>query len=352
MQLANLRGVYEAQGPFATVYLEARSPAADAEDQLRLRWQDLRSQLADAGTPDAALTALDESVTRPAATEVHNEGRVLVADQTRVILEEHFDAAQGSGDLATVGEPAQLGDYVRHRLGAARMLVVIADQQQAVIRRLVVSGDELLASDAEESVQGTSSESVHKPRQGALSHKQIQRSADEAATQNIRDISERVATIADSWNPDVIVVAGESQGRRGLHEELPKALQELTVEAETGGGIPSGSADEGTEQALRDELTVIARRVVIARGKDSTDRYGEATGHGRSAEGTDEIQAALRLGAVDTLLLRQDERAEGEDQLLADAAGVGASVGLISSPVSGAVAAVLRYEAPVQDVAD
>ncbi|EXF26225.1 hypothetical protein BG28_01370 [Nesterenkonia sp. AN1] len=352
MQLTNLRGVYEAQGPFATVYLEARSPAADAEDQLRLRWQDLRAQLADAGTPDVALTELDEAVTGPAPTEVHTEGRVLVADQTRVVLNEHFDAAQGSGDLATVGEPPQLGDYVRHRLGAARMLVVIADQQQALIRRLVVSGEELLASAQEESVQGSSVESVHKPRQGALSHKQIQRSADEAATQNIRDITQRVAKIADSWNPDVIVVAGETQGRRALHEELPKALQELAVEAETGGGIPAGNADEGTEQALRDELTVIARRVVIQRGNEQTDRYGEATGHGRSAEGVEEIRAAIRLGAVDTLLLRQDERAEGEDQLLADASASGASFGLVGAPVSDAVAAVLRYEAPVQDVAD
>lgn len=351
MQLTSLRGVYEAQGPFATVYLEARSPAADAEDQLRLRWQDLRSQLADAGTPDAALTALDESIIGPPAPEVHTEGRVLVADQERVVLEEHFDAVQGSGDLATVGEPPQLGDYVRHRLGAARMLVVIADQKQATIRRLVVSGDELLASDAEESVQGSSDESVHKPREGALSHKRIQRSADEAAARNIRDISERVAKIADSWNPDVIVVAGETQGRRALHEELPKALQELTVEAETGGGIPSDSADEGTEQALRDELSVIARRIVIQRSKDQTERYGEASGHGRSAEGAEEVRAAIRLGAVDTLLLRQHERAEAEDQLLADAAAVGASVGLITSQVSGAVAAVLRYEAPVQDVA-
>lgn len=352
MQLTTLRGVYEAQGPFATVYLEARSPAADADDQLRLRWQDLRSQLADAGTPDVALTALDEALAEATPTEVHAEGRVLVADQTRVVLNEHFDAAQGSGDLAVVGEPPQLGDYVRHRLGSARMLVAIADQQQAVIRRLVVAGDELLASGSEESVEGSSVESVHKPREGALSHKQIQRSADEAAIQNIRDISARVSKVAESWNPDVIVIAGEGQGRRTLHEELPKALQELTVEADAGGGIPSGHGDEGTEQSLSDELTVIARRVVIQRGKDQTERYGEALGHGRSAEGAEAIRAAVRLGAVETLLLRQQEKATDEDELLAAAASVGASVGILGTPAEDSVAAILRYEAPVEDVAD
>ncbi|GAA1146299.1 hypothetical protein [Nesterenkonia lutea] len=352
MQLTTLRGVYEAQGPFATVYLEARSPAADAEDQLRLRWQDLRSQLADAGTPEPALTALDEALAEATPTEVHAEGRVLVADQTRVVLNEHFDAAQGSGDLAVVGEPPQLGDYVRQRLGAVRMLVAIADQKQAVIRRLVVAGEELLASGAEESVQGSSVESVHKPREGALSHKQIQRTADEAAAQNIRDISARVAKIADSWHPDVIVIAGETQGRRGLHEELPKALQDSTVEAESGGGIPSGHADEGTEQALSEELTVIARRVVIQRSKDQTDRYGEAHGHGRAAEGAEAVRAAVRLGAVETLLLRQHEKATDEDELLAAAAGVGASVGLLGTSAEDSVAAILRYEAPIEDVAD
>ena len=345
MQLTTLRGVYEAQGPFATVYLEARSPASDAEDQLRLRWQDLRSQLAEAGTPDAALTALDEALASAPATAVHTEGRVLVADQTRVVLDEHFDAAQGSGDLATVGEPAQLGDYVRHRLGAARMLVAVADQQQAVIRRLVVVGSDLLASGAEESIEGSSVESVHAPRQ-------IQGPAEEAAAQNVRDISARVAKIADSWNPDVIVIAGEAQGRRALHEELPKALQELTLESEAGGGIPAGHADQGTEQALSEDLTVIARRVVIQRGKDHTERYGEAQGHGRTAEGSEAIRAAVRLGAVDTLLLPQQGHAEDEDELLAAAASVGASVGILGASAQDSVAAILRYEAPVEDVTD
>ncbi|MCH8565777.1 hypothetical protein LTH96_08615 [Nesterenkonia sp. LB17] len=351
MQLSTLRGVYEAEGPFATVYLEARSPSAEAANEIRLRWHDLRSQLAHAGTSEAALTSLDEALASAKAQEVQAEGRVLVADRSRVVLEERFDAAQETGDLAVLAEPPQLGAYIRHRLAAARMLVAIADQKQAVIRRLVVTGDDLLDAGSEETVRG-SVESVHKPREGAMSHKRIQRSADEAAARNIRDIAAGVAEIADSWRPDVIVVAGEIQGRRALHEELPHALRKLTVEAETGGGIPSGSADEGTEEALREELSVIARRVVIRRADEQTERLGEARGKGRSAEDPEAIRAALRLGAVETLLLRPRERDPEEDELLAGAAGVGASVGILGTQAQGSVAAILRYEVPFEDLTD
>lgn len=55
MQLETLRKLYDHQGPFATVYLESRSPAADAEHQLQLRWDDVRHQLAAAGAPDLSL---------------------------------------------------------------------------------------------------------------------------------------------------------------------------------------------------------------------------------------------------------------------------------------------------------
>ena len=42
MNYSHLRTVYEKGGPYATVYLEGRSPSADAGTQIRLRWEELR----------------------------------------------------------------------------------------------------------------------------------------------------------------------------------------------------------------------------------------------------------------------------------------------------------------------
>lgn len=58
MDLSRLRPVYEHDGPFSTVYFERRGPGADAGEQIRLRWQQLREVLESA----FAALAFTESV--------------------------------------------------------------------------------------------------------------------------------------------------------------------------------------------------------------------------------------------------------------------------------------------------
>lgn len=350
IELSRFRPVYEAEGPFATVYLEARDPSEDAGDQVRLRWDAMKSELADAGAHEEAIRSLEDSILIENITEVQAEGRVLVANRDGLLLEEHWDAALGSGDRAVLGEPAELGAYIRERIRSVRALVAVADQEGAVIRRLVLTSSEVLHEGDEESVSGSAVESVHKPREGALSHKQIQRTADEAAKQNIRDVVERLSTVANRWQPDVLVLAGEVQGRKRLHEELPKDLQGIAREVDSGGGIPSGSADSGAEKSLIEDISGLARDIVIRRAQEETGRFQELKAAGRAVEGAEEIRKAITLGAVQTLLLRYDSRAEGEDELLCDAASVDAQVGLVGVGVKDNAAATLRYEAPVDQV--
>lgn len=40
VELDEVRSLYEGRPPFATVYLEARSPAEDSPQQVRLRWEE------------------------------------------------------------------------------------------------------------------------------------------------------------------------------------------------------------------------------------------------------------------------------------------------------------------------
>lgn len=350
IELSRFRPVYEAQGPFATVYLEARDPSEDAADQVRLRWDALKRELSDAGAHEQAVAALEDALLIENITEVQAEGRVLVANQDGLLLEEHWDAALGSGDYAVLGEPAELGSYIRERLRSVRALVAVADQEGAVLRRFVLTSSEVLHEGAEESVSGSAVESVHKPREGALSHKQIQRTADEAAKQNIRDVVERLSSVANRWQPDVVVIAGEVQGRKRLQEELPDDLKAIAEEVESGGGIPSGSADSGAEDSLVEDLGAVAREIAIVRAQQQTDRFHELQAAGRAVEGAEEIRKAVQLGAVETLLLRYGTRGDDENELLRQAAGVDAQVGLVGASVSGDIAATLRYEAPVDQV--
>lgn len=346
VQLATLRHIYDTQEPLATVYMQALPVSADAEHEVRLRWDALRRQLADAGAHQEALDALDETIMDTEAFgAVQAEGRVLVAGSSGLLLDEDFDATGEEGDQAVLAPVAQLGDYLRQRLRSVRALVVLVDQKQATIRREIFTSNEVLDTGSETHVEGSADESVHKPREGALHHRKIQQRADDAAAMNIRDVSEALRKITDRWKPDLIAVAGEVQGRKLLLDELRTPLAEIAYEVESG-----GSADAGAEQALADELTNLARRVAVERASEQTERFGTAEGNGLAVQGAENVRRAIELGAVETLLLRYAQLAEDEDELLRAAADVDASVALVGTSVTDNVAAVLRYEAPVDQM--
>ena len=351
MQLATLRHIYDAEEPLATVYLQSQSVTADVEHEVRLRWDALRQQLADAGAHQQMLDSLDEAIlnTEDFGT-IQAEGRVLVADRTGLLLEKEFDASQEAGDRAVLGPVAQLGDYLRQRLRAVRALVVLVDKEQALLRREVFTSSDVLDSGAETHVEGSAYESVHKVREGFLHHRRMQQRADDAAVLNIRDVTESVRSAVARWTPDVIAVAGESQGRKLLLEELPTDLADMAREVEAGGGIPSGSADSGAEESLSEELATLARKITIDRASEQTERFGTAEGNGLAVQGAENVFRAVRLGAVDTLLLRYSQPAKDEDELLRAAASVDASVALVGTNVTDHAAAVLRYQAPIEEL--
>lgn len=350
MQLNTLRNIYEAQAPFATVYLQAQSASANAEQEVRLRWDALRKQLAEAGAHDRTLAALDDAVLGEDPGAVQTEGRVLVANRTGLLLAEDFDATRDGGDHAVLGEPPALGDYIRQRARSVKALVVLVDKERATVRRDVFTSTAVLDAGAESSVEGSATETVNKPREGAEHHRRMQQRADEAAWLNIRDISEHVRKTAQRWRPDAVLVAGEVQGRKLLLDELPTELSEIAHEVETGGGIPNDSGDEGAHEALAQALQDTAREITITRTKELTERFGDARANGLAVEGAEDIRRAAQLGAIETLLLRYDSEAAEEDQLLQAAARVDAAVALVGASVTDNAAAILRYEAPVDQM--
>lgn len=260
-----------------------------------------------------------------------------------------------AGKVALIlGEPARLGDYLRQRMRAARMLVVIADQEQAVLRRLTLTAGGVQDAETEQRVEGSAIESVHKPRGNWLSHSNAQNSADEAAKRNIRDVVEQVTGVVRSWKPDVLVAAGETKGRKLLLDELPKEVEHLVEEVSSGGGIPTDSADAGGEESLENDLADLARKLLIEQARSTTERFREAKAGDLAVEGVEDLRRALQLGAVDTLLLPYDQRAGGdaltEDQLIAEATGTDAEIALVGGPITDEVAALLRYKAPVDQL--
>lgn len=345
MQLNELRRVYNGQGPFITVYLEGRSPAEDSPHQVRLRWEELRRRLSEEGATDSVLASLDDAVLAEEPGEIQSNGRVLVADATSVVLDEAWDAALGAGDAAHLGNEPELGAFVREQARSVRLLVAIADQHGAVVRQVVVTQSTTAETQAEDHVGDASEdpESVHKPREGALSHKNIQRRADEVVKQNLREVADHLDAVAKAWKPDLVVLAGGVEGRTALRNELPPALQDHFTETDAG-----GVDDDGAEEALANELHRLAEDLSTGAAQQRAEQFGTAQAHGLAVEGADRTSKALEMAAVETLLLEYDRSAAREAEVLAASVRTNAEAALIDSQVEDGIAAILRFEVPDQ----
>lgn len=344
VDLTTLRPLYETEGPFATVYLEGRSPGDDASQQVRLRWQGLRGQLHEAGADAATLGAVERRVLDSTPGEMQTDGRVLVAAGGSVLLEEHWDAALGTGDRAHWGDDPEVGAWVREQDRAVRMLVAIVDQTSAVVRHEVVAEEHALQDGGEERVTGSSIEDVHQPREGALAHRTFQRRAEEAVQQNARDIAAHLESAARSFAPDVLVLAGETQGRAAVSDALSEKLRSLCTQVERG-----GTDDDRAEEVLADELRDLAARATERRMSESADRLAQARAHELAVTGHDRVAVAARMGAVETLLL-SPVPVEHEARLVRAAAQQGASAALADTEMTGGVGAILRFAIPADGV--
>lgn len=344
MELSNVREVFEHDGPFATVYLEGRSPGEDSGEQMRLRWRALRERLEQAGAGSGAVDAIESALLAGEAGEQQTNGRVLVATEHGVVLDEPWDAALGAGDDAHWSTLPELGAYVREAAHAVRALVVITDQQGARLRQEVIAEQHEPREVGADDVEGGAREGTHKPRQGALSHNQIQRRADEAVGRNARDIVEHVRRAASKFRPRVLVLAGEVQGRTAVREELPEQLGNILVETEQG-----GSDEHSHDDALADELLRIAAEESSRRAQNVTETLRTGQAHEQATVGEKSVTLAAEQGAVDTLLLHRGIPAEREVALLKSCAATGATVDLVSddTELPDGVGALLRF--PVRE---
>lgn len=343
MDLNRLRHVYDQDGPFATVYLEGRSPGEDAGEQIRLRWRALRERLVSGGATTPVLEALDAELRSGVAGEEQADGRVLVASKAGVLLHEPWDAALGTGDDARWTPVPELGAYAREAARSVRMLVVISDAHGARIRR------ELLAEQHEPqqlsslNIAGSGVGRVLKPHGGALSHRQIHRQAEEALERNAKDIVDSTRKAAANFRPHVIVLAGEVQSRTAVRQQLTDDIAGLVTEAEHGG------RDEPTaDEALHDELLTMAGDQAARRSARYTDQFNAALKRGRAVQSHEQVAEAAESGAVDTLLFESGVPGSHEGSLLKLCAQTSSEFGVVTEDtgLTDGVGAILRFPPP------
>lgn len=291
MQSEHFRTLLTSNGPYASVYFDDSHNTEDAAALMELKWRSLREQLEEQGA-DPAVTESIEQAVAGARPPVGPSGRAVVASPDGVLVNEHL--IRPAGPLVRVSPLPYIVPVVEHGVDRPTYAVVIVDHEGGDIS-LYREG-----TTVSDTVDGDAYP-VHKAS-GAESpgYGDPQRSAEGARQQNIRAVASRLTTLVDEASPEVVFVVGEVQSRTDLTAELPERVTSRLVELGVG-ARNSGFDDADLRHAIDQEF----QRRRVAAIDDAAQRFNAELGRGEglATEGLNGVTAALRAGAVETLII-------------------------------------------------
>jgi hypothetical protein len=277
--------LFAADGPFVTVYLDARSDRPNAQQTLELRWKSVRADLGAQGASDEDLAALDAAVT--ASTHIGGDTLALVAAGGRVLLDRHLPEPPAR-DAGRIGLLPWVGPLVETAQTLLPHVVVIAERTGAEIYGFDSSGRGI-----SEEVVASSNEDVELVKVGGWSQRRYENRQVNTWEENAKEVAEEVAVIAKQVGAHVIGVRGDVHAVRLLKDALPSDVSGLVRDLDGHGHL-------GEPHRLVD--TVVSEETVAV-----LQEYKEEKGqHDRAAVTPARVIEALQATAVQALLVHDD----------------------------------------------
>jgi peptide chain release factor subunit 1 len=285
------RRLAEVGGPFASVFVDDSHDTADADKQTDLRWRAVADELTALGADEALVDVVGQRL-RTASGEPGRHGRGVIAHGEGVLLDQRLIRAPEQPTVR-VSDLPYLVPIVRHGVDDPPYLIVVTDHAGAdlTVHRGGRSHTSTVTGDARPVHKASGAES---PGYG-----DVQRTADGARAKNVQEEAEKVVAAFDAADPQVVFVAGEVRSRADMIAALPVRVSERVVEVNAGA---RGTVDESALAADIDTHLRL-RRVDAIDGAASRFRTASGSGSGLSTEGLAGVCAALREGAVETLIL-------------------------------------------------
>jgi hypothetical protein len=290
-----LKDVYEHDGPFATVHLDASRNSETAAHEVEVRWRELRRPLTEAGADEATVTALEDAVL--GVDEPGPHGRFLVAANGNVLFDRPLRSVpprpSASWDVLPHVMP-----YVAETSTEIAYIVVVADRLGADLQ--IVLGPR----SAHETVEGDQQHPIHKTRRNQWNERHFQNRVDNAWDKNEREVANAVVRHVGEVRAELVVIAGEERAvallRRDLQELLPPGVAVAEVGA---GGRAAGASEEALREAVHDEVL----KLVWRRRRELIERLEQDLGRRAFAlTGAAEVIDALRKAQADTVVLNDD----------------------------------------------
>jgi len=283
-----LRPMYDEIGDYVSVYLDTDRSSEHANDDIAVRWQHARQQLARAGASEESLQAVAEVISDP---ERVGQGQAVFARHGAVT----FAAAL---DLPPRREIA--------RFAPLPHLMPLLAQHRPPIPHLRVSatrtGGEIIAVGGSGEVWrdwvAGQQWPVHKAKVGGMSQDRYQRDDEDTWNANAKELATEAAKVAASIGASHVVVGGDVRARTMFVSHLPKLLRESAVVVDDEVTADSQALAGAADRALAGWAESEAR--------ERFDEWQASRAHGRGVDGLDPTMAAFRDGQVADLFLADD----------------------------------------------
>lgn len=292
MRAERFRELLTTKGPFASIYIDDSHDTEDAAAQLELKWRHARDQLEDRGA-DASLVSAAERALLDARPPVGRSGRALVVGADGVLLNLHLTHPPAES-VVRMSELPYLMPAVELADDRPTYVVVAVDHAGA---DFVVHRAGMVRA---ETVEGEGYPVHHAHSADSSGYGDPQRTADSARAANIRTVAERLTTLVDETGARVVLIRGEVRSRSDLLADLPPRVAEIAVELSV--GARNDGHDDADVRAAVDE--VFANQHAAA-SDDVAQRFSAEISRpsGLAVQGLPGVCAALRDGAVDTLIV-------------------------------------------------
>jgi hypothetical protein len=120
----------------------------------------------------------------------------------------------------------------------------------------------------------------------------------EAIRKNMREVADRVTHLCDEHGVDIVFITGEVSARADLLAALPERVADKAVQLQ-GGGRTGGTDEAEVSHEIGQEFA----KLRLAAIDDAAERFAAGRGTGLAVEGLAPVIAALRDGAVETLII-------------------------------------------------
>jgi Bacterial archaeo-eukaryotic release factor family 2 len=353
VDLTTIRELVHPLAPVASVYLglTAADPAADAEQDLFLRWREIESRLAGQGADRATIDAIGSLVAR--AMPDQRELAVFAAGG-RVLLAQPVPGGSPF-DQARFGTPAVVLPLLAWLRRHPPYVLVVTDRTGADVT--AVPGGHAPATPW--TVVGPDDE-IERNAPGGWSQPRYQRRAEDSWQHNAAAVAESVTRALRELRADLLMVAGDVRAVQLLQDHLPSAVRRQLVLRH----LPGGRGNDGSHGARQLAIAATLDDYVADRARAALDRFTDRGPRG-TAEGAAATLAALAAGRVDTLYVSADldsERpawfgphllgAASRDEIPTDSAGPVLTGRLVDVAVRAALltdAEVWRVDRPFPD---